>query len=64
MKNRYCYTRNKLVIMKTFKQLLMTVAVLLCSGAVTAHNFEVDGIYYKISGDKAIVTYKGSSKAD
>ena len=47
--------------MKTIKQLLMTVAVLLCSVVATAHDLEVDGIYYNISGDEAIVTYKGDS---
>ena len=34
--------------MKTIKQLLMTVAVLLCSATVHAYDFEVDGIYYNI----------------
>ena len=47
--------------MKIIKQLLMTVAVLLCSVAASAYNFEVDGIFYNSSGDEAIVTYKGSS---
>ena len=47
--------------MKTFKQLLMTVAMLLCSVMANAHQFEVDGIYYNISGEEAVVTYKGSS---
>ena len=37
----------------------MTVAVLLCSVAASAHDFEVDGIFYKISYDDAIVTFKG-----
>ena len=47
--------------MRTIKQLLITVAVLLCSITANAHDFEVDGIFYNISGDEAIVTYKGSS---
>ena len=34
--------------MKTIKQLLMTVVVLLCSSTVNAYDFEVDGIYYNI----------------
>ncbi len=34
--------------MKTLKKLLMTVVVLLCSTAVNAYDFEVDGIYYNI----------------
>ena len=33
--------------MKTIKQLLITIAVLLCS--ITLHAFEVDGIYYDIT---------------
>ena len=47
--------------MKTIKQLLMAVVVLLCSATANAHQFEVDGIYYNISGDEAVVTYKGNS---
>ena len=34
--------------MKTIKQLLITIAVLLCSITVYAYDFEVDGIYYNI----------------
>ncbi len=34
--------------MKTIKQMLITVAVLLCSATVHAYDFEVDGIYYNI----------------
>ncbi len=48
--------------MKTIKQLLITVAVLLCSATASAHDFEVDGIYYNIltEEDKAVeVTYRG-----
>ena len=50
--------------MKTIKQLLITVAVLLCSATASAHDFEVDGIYYNIisaSDLTAAVTYKGDS---
>ncbi|MBQ1973222.1 MAG: hypothetical protein II222_02565, partial [Paraprevotella sp.] len=50
--------------MKTIKQLLITVAVLLCSTVATAHDFTVDGIYYHITNATAKtveVTYKGSS---
>ena len=43
-----------------FKQLLAVVVALLCSVTASAHDFEVDGIYYNISGDEAVVTYKGS----
>ena len=34
--------------MKTIKQMLITVAVLLCSATASAYDFEVDGIYYNI----------------
>ena len=47
----------------TFKGLLLTL-LLVCVGTVFAHDFEVDGIYYKILSetDKTVeVTYKGSS---
>ena len=47
--------------MKTFKH-LFTVLLLLCSITASAQDFEVDGIYYKItsSTDKMVeVTYKG-----
>ena len=53
--------------MKTFKQLLITVAVLLCSATASAHDFEVDGIFYNIisASDLTIeVTYKGDSFDD
>ena len=49
--------------MKTIKLWLTTIAVLLCSLTASAHDFEVDGIYYAItSSDKltVTVTYKGS----
>ena len=50
--------------MKDMKHWLMTIAVLLCSMAVNAHDFEVDGIYYKITSSTNFtveVTYRGSS---
>ena len=50
--------------MKTIKQMLITIAVLLCSATANAHDFEVDGIYYNIisaSDLTAAVTYKGNS---
>ena len=52
--------------MKTIKQLLTTIAVLLCSVVANAHDFEVDGIYYNITSEKELtveVTYKGQSPA-
>ena len=48
--------------MKTIKQLLTTIAVLLCSVAANAHDFKVDGIYYNITSSKNLtveVTYRG-----
>ncbi len=50
--------------MRTAKQLLITVAVLLCCTVASAHYFEVGGIYYNIisSSDLTVeVTYKGNN---
>ena len=50
--------------MGKIKVFLTTIAVLLCSVTMNAHDFEVDGIYYKItsSADNTVsVTYEGSS---
>ena len=33
---------------------------LLLPALATAHDFEVDGIYYKINGNEAAVTFKGT----
>ena len=52
--------------MKTFKH-LFTALLLLCTTAATAHDFEVDGIYYNISSsaNKAVeVTCKGEYSYD
>ena len=49
--------------MKTIKH-LFTALLLLCATAATAHDFEVDGIYYDVTDatNKTVaVTYKGSS---
>ena len=49
--------------MKKYKSLLLAVIGLLCSISVSAHDFEVDGIYYNItsSTNKTVaVTYRGS----
>lgn len=49
--------------MKTFKH-LFTALLLLCATVVSAHDFEVDGIYYKITDESnktVSVTYEGSS---
>ncbi|MBE6336095.1 MAG: leucine-rich repeat domain-containing protein [Lentimicrobiaceae bacterium] len=44
--------------MKTIKQLLITIAVLLCSATTYAYDFEVDGIYYTfITESTCAVTY-------
>ena len=50
--------------MKKYKSLLLAVIGLLCSISVSAHDFEVEGIYYNITSaeDKTVeVTYRGSS---
>lgn len=50
--------------MKTFKKTLKTIAVLLCSISVSAHDFEVDGIYYNITSSEDLtveVTFKGNT---
>ena len=48
--------------MKTLRTLLLlTTAVLLCSISARAHDFEVDGIYYKVLSREKLtveVTYK------
>lgn len=49
--------------MKTFKTWLTTIAVLLCSGTVSAYDFEVDGIYYSVNtgeGNTVRVVQKSS----
>ena len=48
--------------LKTLKGLLLTL-LLVCVGNVSAHDFEVDGIYYKITNTyfrTVAVTYSGS----
>ena len=40
---------------------LMLIAVLLTSSHAFAYDFEVDGIYYNISGSEATVTYKDTN---
>ena len=47
-----------------FKQLIAVFVALLCCVTASAHDFEVDGIFYNISGDEAVVTYKGSSYSE
>lgn len=53
---------------KFFMRLAAVAAVLLLSAATaSAHDFEVNGIYYKINsygGTSVSVTYKGSSSVD
>ena len=50
--------------MKTIKQLLITVAMLLCSVVANAYDFEVDGIYYNIlsASDFTVVVTSGDNK--
>ena len=48
--------------MKTLKSMLITIAALLCSTTVGAHDFKVDGIYYNITSSEDLtveVTYEG-----
>ena len=48
--------------MRKMKSLVLAVMGLLCSMSVSAHDFEVDGIYYNITSqaDKTVaVTYGG-----
>ena len=50
--------------MKNLKTFLATLALLLCCGSASAHDFEVDGIYYNITDSKKLiveVTYRGGS---
>ena len=50
--------------MKQIKLWLATIVALLCSLTASAHDFEVDGIYYTInptSKPAVVVTYQGSS---
>ena len=50
--------------MRTIKTWLATIAVLLCSISASAHDFEVNGIYYRIPSQwekKVEVTYKGEA---
>ena len=50
--------------MKTIKQLLITVAILLCSVVANAYDFEVNGIYYNIlsMSDLTVEVTKGDNK--
>ena len=46
--------------MKHLKILLTTIAALLCSATINAHDFEVNGIYYNtITSSRVTVTYYG-----
>lgn len=52
--------------MRKMKSLVLAVIGLLCSMSVSAHDFEVDGIYYNITSevDKTVeVTYSGDSSS-
>ncbi len=51
--------------MRTIKTWLIAIAALLCSITASAHDFEVDGIYYNIISHSDLtveVTYKGSDE--
>ena len=45
--------------MKQFFRFSILVLALLLPATATAHDFEVDGIYYNINGNEATVTFKG-----
>ena len=47
--------------MKQFINLTLLLLALLLPATAIAHDFKVDGIYYKINGNEAEVTYKGTS---
>ncbi len=47
--------------MKHFFRFSILVLALLLPALATAHDFEVDGIYYNINGNEATVTFKGSN---
>ena len=47
--------------MKHFFNTIFLLAVILLSSKVAAHDFKVDGIYYRINGTNVSVTYRGSS---
>ncbi len=55
--NRYLFL-NILIMKQLLRFSIMLLAILLPAIA-TAHDFEVDGIYYKINGNEAAVTFKG-----
>ena len=46
--------------MKHLYSLSLLLLAFLLSATATAHDFEVDGIYYNINGNEATVTYKGT----
>jgi len=45
--------------MKTIFKTIVFLLALLLPATASAHDFEVDGIYYNINGNEASVTYKG-----
>ena len=52
---------------KLYTETLLTALLLLCSTVASAHDFEVDGIYYNIANSSAktvAVTYKGSNSSE
>ena len=46
--------------MKTMFKTALTVLAILLPALVSAHDFEVNGIYYNINGNEATVTFQGS----
>ena len=39
---------------------LLSLLLLFVATVASAHDFEVDGIYYNINGSEATVTYRGN----
>lgn len=50
--------------MRHLLKLAFLLLAMLLPGKGAAHDFEVDGIYYNINGNEAIVTYKGTTSSE
>ena len=50
--------------MRQFIKITLLLLALLLPATATAHDFEVDGIYYNINGNEAEVTYKGTNASE
>ena len=52
--------KTKSYFSSRWARISVLMALLMSSLSLMAHEFEVDGIYYKINGNKAAVTFRGS----